>query len=220
MSSQNKLKTLSGTAILVILSLSIANGEERPSTKGNCPECKAGESAVENTVIVGPGDYVYENDPGCSQNMSESARQAGRLAADYALPGLSAFAGPLVDQATNEVSKFINSNIHGDIGRLLSPYTNPRANCTLVTLLIPAKAEYSGFRIEAWDGANGNQPERCTAGQDCAGGWCKFTSEPVVNRLDETTLVYVTFKNWSHNRDRAARLTVYFKRPADAPEPR
>ena len=185
----------------------------------NCPTCKPGECRLWLEQKVGPGDYVYTGDPACAQDTNSQARDMVKALADSQIPGLSRYAGPFIDAATGEVQKFIKDNVRGgDIGRFLSGFTDPRANCQVVGLIIPTTAEVTGFEMWARDAHNSG--EKCTVNQDCAGGWCKWTHYPVTVKQGDVKFVYGTFKNWSDDRERGAKLIIYFKPAEDWIPPR
>ena len=39
-----------------------------PFAAGQCDSCQANEASATIAYVVGPGDYVYENDPGCDSD--------------------------------------------------------------------------------------------------------------------------------------------------------
>jgi hypothetical protein len=208
--------------IVVIAWMSIAtvaSGSDNTACAkdGDCPSCKPGECKVWVEQKVGPGDYVYTGDPACAQDMNSQAKQLVRALADSQIPGISIWAGPLIDSATGQLQTFIKDNVRGTIGNILSPYTDPRANCQIVALVVPYSSEVTGYEVWARD-AHAN--EKCTVGQDCAGGWCKWTQPPVTVEQGDTKLIYSTFKNWSDDRERGAKLIIYFKPGKDWIQPR
>jgi len=131
---------------LILPLMSIADGQPGlPSSgnysaeAGNCPKCKPGEFATTANKLVGPGDYVYVEDPACAGDVSGDVKKLGRAAADGALPGLSQAAGPLVDQASLAAAKYIGNQAHGTIDQLLSKYTNPILSASWSLLLFRKK---------------------------------------------------------------------------------
>ena len=176
----------------------------------NCPECQPRECMVSVEQFVGPGDYVYEADPACAGDMDSKARNLVAALAESQLPGISTYAGPLIDAATGEALHWIKSNIQGSAGEFLSQYTNPRANCQIVGLVIPKRAQVTGYKVFARDNY---KDEKCAIGNDCAGGWCKWTHDPETIETGSAKFVYSTFKNWSHDRERAAKLVIFFVPP-------
>jgi hypothetical protein len=181
--------------------------ERKSYADDNCPECKPGEKAITIIKTVGPGDYVYTTDPSCSRDMNNAINNTIRLLSRSKVPGISNFAGPILQAASNEIRNLLRQHVRGDFGRLLAPYSNPTANCVLVETMIPLNAKITAYRLEAYDNTGGG---RCNPGVDCGIGWCKWAMYPVDNRVGDGRWVYSVFKNWSHNRTRTAKFTVYY----------
>lgn len=208
-------------AALTITAELFAQGSGLTCAKdNNCPECKPGECRLWVEQAVGPGDYVYEGDPACAQDTKGQVSAMMRMLADSNVPGLSTYAGPLLDAVSGKIQVFIKDNVRGDIGKFLSAYTNPAANCQVVSLIVPDNSTPTGYEMWARDAHTSPGGEKCAVGQDCAGGWCKWTHFPITVAQGDVKLVYSTFKNWSDDRVRGAKLIVYFKPAADWIPPR
>lgn len=182
---------------------------------GDCPKCKPGEFSTTVEKLVQHGQYVYVENPPCSADVNDDVKKLGRAAADYALPGLSEAAGPLIDQASAQAAKFIGDQARGTIGEILSKYTNPTAQCELVAAIIPKDATVTAYSLWAGDGDRGiSKCEKDANGWIvCSVGWSKW-QEPDAEKNDKTQVVGAVFMNWSDNRARWASLTVYYTMPA------
>lgn len=180
---------------------------------GNCPRCQPGECMVWTEQVVSNSDYVYTENPSCDGNMDERVQQLVHSLADSQVPGISEYAGPLIDSATNTIVSWIKDNIGGTAGELLSPYTNPHASCAIVGVIVPKNAEVTGYSVYARH--KSDPAEKCSPGNDCDKGWCQWTHDPITINSGSAKFVYSTFKNWSDTWQRGAKLEVFFKPPAD-----
>ena len=69
---------------------------------------------------------------------------------------------------------------------------------------IPAHAKVFGKRLSAWDNVMGMQG--CAVGQDCSVGCSKLPLD-----VQHKEQVYsILFQNWSDDRDRVARMVIFF----------
>jgi hypothetical protein len=159
----------------------------RSATLGNCEECGHAEwaASAERVVLAAPG-----GPPDCS---GTAAGAAGALAAFAGAPAVqdAAFAGPLT---------------------ALVGEGEPTAACGAVAVVIPSGARYVGYRFEAIDGAGSGV---CAADRPCSLPQARWQGHPKVERGGERTVIWGVFANGSAERDRRARLTVYFVPPAD-----
>jgi hypothetical protein len=191
------------------------------ASEGTCPQCKPGEWAVTVNVQVPHGQYVYVENPPCSENINHELEKMGSQLSDVALPGISQVAGPAIDLVSDQARAVVSDNIRGFVGELLSKYTEPSAQCHLVSAIIPSDATIMGKTLIVDDGDRGigdcdhNEGGQYTCWFDDSHdvGWCKWL-EP--ERKGNT--VSAVFMNWSHNRDRLASMTIFFK-PAPGKEP-
>jgi len=181
---------------------------------GDCPKCQAGEFSTTAERLVGTGDYVYEENPPCSSDVSADVKKLGRALADDALPGLGEAAGPLVDQASANAARFIGGQTRGFVGELFSKYSNPKAQCELVCAIIPKDASVKAYSLMAGDGDRGvGKCEKEGNGWIvCSVGWSKW-QDPQEEKNDKTQVACATFMNWSHDRARWASMSVYYSMP-------
>lgn len=179
---------------------------------GNCPECKEDEFAASVSLPVSPGSYVYQDDPSCGNDTDSLLNKVIQTYANLEIPDLERYVGPILKNTPTQLGSTLWNSLHGSLGEMLSPLTDPRSNCRLLIIAIPEQASYNNYILEMRtpekDGDRWNQVE---AGQDCGG--CRFSSEPILKWTRNGGLVYVAFKNWSHNLTREARITVYFTPP-------
>jgi hypothetical protein len=78
----------------------------------------------------------------------------------------------------------------------------------VVAVVLPPAARYTGYLYEAADEWGGGG---CAAGRECEIGACAWSGHPVVEQAPgRATLVYGVFRNASPDRERRARMTVYF----------
>lgn len=207
------------SCVLVGFLSALQSQEIRSKADGNCEECKDNEFAVSAVVEIGPGDYVYENDPSCGNDLNTGLQELIRLYANSQIPGISSYAGPILDGISTALGDTIKTNIHGSLGQWLSPLTNPHANCRIVAVIIPKGSQYKGYRLEMCSSEhNFDHWNKYGVGADC--GWCKFATEPIVEWTPNGGIVYTTFKNWSHDRTRRAKITAYFLPPENWQPPR
>lgn len=188
---------------------------------GNCPQCKPGEWAVTVNLQVAHGQYVYVENPPCAQNINHELEEMASKLADSQIPGISQVAGPVVDLVSDQARSIVSDNVRGFVGELLSKYTEPSAQCQLVSAVIPPDANITGKTLIVDDGDRGvgdcdhNEGGQYTCWFDDSHdvGWCKWL-EP--ERKGNT--VSAIFMNWSHDRDRVASMTLFFV-PAPGKEP-
>jgi hypothetical protein len=83
----------------------------------------------------------------------------------------------------------------------------PGASAPL-TAELPRSARFVGYRYEVLDGWGGGD---CVGDQECAVGQARWLGHPRVERAGAATTVGATFENRSADRERRARLTVYFR---------
>jgi hypothetical protein len=206
---------------LVFLITSISNfllsQSIRSSKDENCPECKKNEYAAIAEYFVGPGDYVYVPDPPCAGSHKNVLSILIRSYADLKIPGISSYAGPILDKFSSKMGEAINTKIRSSFGKFSSYLTNPRANCRIIAVAIPSGSKYTGYRLYSL-ARNGSGWGNVKVGQDCE--WSKFETEPRIEWTGNGGIVWTIYKNWSHNLTRGVRIEAFFIPPKDWAPPR
>jgi hypothetical protein len=172
------------------------------------------EQTRSTEAVVGPGEYAYKNDPQCDPATNTQIDQIVKAYADSQVPGISYFAGDFLRNVSTQLGSTIKQNIRGTVGELLQPFVGDSvANCAVLTIAIPKGSKYTGYRLEARE--SGGQWQQCPTGMaDCPIGWAAFREEPDATRGNHGGIIFVsTFKNWSHDRTREGRLTIFFVPP-------
>ncbi|MCW2242217.1 hypothetical protein [Azospirillum canadense] len=119
------------------------------------------------------------------------------------------------------LSKEAKDKLGGDIAtgiwRNFSEKTN-EGNCITLSVIVPNNAEVVGYRIVA--GESGGSMNKCQVGLDCGVGYSRFLREPVAAIEEQGVKSYMTtFMNWAHDRQRDARLVIFFKTIDGKPPP-
>ena len=188
----------------------LAASPVRGARTATCPECKPGEWAVSAQQAAGPAR-------GGACSGEAAVRDAVRRLAEAAEPSLSEYAGPLIDPVSGTVTAAAGPASQEAAGALLVPYLDPAAPCQLLAVVLPPEVRYKGYGYDASDADRGGS---CVGGEECEIGACAFASHPVVERTPAATFVFALFDNRSPDRERRARLTVYFSHPDLAWSPR
>ena len=199
--------------LLFLLSVFAAPSFGQATAIGQCDGCSPQEAAASVEFEVGPGDYVYENDPGCDQDTNTAIQQLANAYANSQVPGISLFAGPILNNIGSELGNAIKRSVGGSLGEWAQWFTGQRtANCAVMALAMPKGSRYTGYRYEARE-ANGAW-QKCPTGQiDCPIGWSAFRAAPAITWTGNGGVATSTFKNWSGDRTRFARFSVFFVPP-------
>jgi hypothetical protein len=128
---------------------------EFAASHGDCPSCQPGEWAVTVEKMVSHGDYVYVEDPPCSQDVQSQLDQLGRQLVDSQIPGISSVVGPVIDVASDQARAFVSNNIRGFVGQMFSKYTGAGSECQIVSVIIPGDAAIVGKTLLVGDGDRG-----------------------------------------------------------------
>ncbi len=173
---------------------------------GSCSECKPGEWAVSAEATVAAGGAG-----GCDPGTVEALRPTIARLADEPATGLSSFAGPALDAGGSaggtSALDLVGPELAGEIADGVGAHLEAGSPCRLVAVSLPRGARFAGFRYEAFDGTGGGD---CQAQQDCPLGAARWPSYPIIERGRVSTVVYAVFENRAPDRERRARLTVYF----------
>ena len=121
-----------------------------------------GARPTSGAIEVGFGDYVFEHDPACAGGENEAFNELFNrfVAAGVAQTGLGEWAGPIgegLSSFSSGVRDFIAGQ-GGDLAKMASSYTQPRANCKIVAAKLPAGATNWAFKL-FW--------------RESGGGWAK-----------------------------------------------
>jgi hypothetical protein len=216
--------------LILCTMIMVSNVFAHPSLAQNKPACQITDSpgpprdcetmwATTVEVNAGHGAYVHVPDPGCMNDAAEELARMHQLAITMAYPELALFAGPISRITGTVVDDYFKKNGGGDFGRLFSPYAKNGALCAPVVAVIPVNAQYVGYRLLATDAENGWVYTGCPSnGQDCAISWSKFQTVPLVKATEAMKTVNNIFMNWSHDRDRKAKMIVFYRMPSgDSP---
>ncbi len=138
---------------------------------GDCPECKASESALTLERTVPPGD-----------------------------PGGSATCGPDMARAALEAARRLASRGQGlgpgmplDGGEL-SSYTSSDASCQVLGVVLPPGVRYRGYTYSVETGGDAGGP--CYLPRSCPVAGALWTSRPVIEELEGgARMVYGVFRN-------------------------
>ncbi|MFI5305248.1 MAG: hypothetical protein ACHQYP_10705 [Nitrospiria bacterium] len=89
---------------------------------------------------------------------------------------------------------------------------SPFENCAPLGALLPRDAVLEEIYLSDWDDKAG--PGECIPNKDCRNGGAKFLNTPeIIKPADGGQIVSVAFQNWSHERDRLARMFVSYHMP-------
>jgi hypothetical protein len=127
-------------------------------------------------------------DPSASGNLAEIAKKY------------------FVQQVRNKVGGSFQSFLDANGPR--SPY----GNCAPLAAQIPKDATVVVIHLGDWDDSVG--VGACAPRVDCANGWAKFTIAPESENTSSGQVISTLFNNWSHDRDRVARMFVSYRMPA------
>jgi hypothetical protein len=125
-------------------------------------------------------------------------------------PELASFAGALVDRETVNVLSFLSVDARREAIDDLLPLLDPAAACQTLAVSLPGRGRFIGFRYEVKDAY---QTADCLPDKDCLVGQARWDGNPVIEKTGPVTVVYGVFRNLSTDREREARLTVYFVPP-------
>jgi hypothetical protein len=190
----------------------------------------AGLYEATTQVLVEASDQIRnENWPPCEGAANNMLADAARafIKASNADPKLKIIATILVGPIMQKLDEFARKS-GGDIGLFIAP--NRKASCKPLAVALPVGSVVRGFRLFAGDGGrgfhqclqDGNGHFVCNVdhvnGQIVAVpngvAFCGWESVPPVTRISASNqVVGAVFKNWSHDRQRWASLTVLFRPP-------
>lgn len=177
-----------------------AGGAVRSATRGNCPECKAGESALSVDTIAGPAAAAGA----CTPELRAAAATALKRA-NAALPAGTP-AGAFADGSGFGLGLAPDAN--AALQSALSGVLAANAPCRLLAVTLPTGSKYLGYRYDASDAGGAAD---CMQGQDCPIGHCGFAEHAAIERGANASLVWVLFENREPTRARRAELVVYYR---------
>lgn len=166
--------------------------------------------AVDITVPVPNGAYVHVPDPGCMNDATGDIARVLQGATVAAKPELAMFSGTIGRVLAGPVGDYLR-NQGGDIGKYFSPYARNGALCAPVIVVVPKDATVLGFRLFGAEASGGFS--RCQPGADCPIGFSKWQADPVRQGNNAMQTVTGVFMNWSHDRQRRARMIVFYNMP-------
>ena len=174
--------------------------------------------AVRSEMDVPNGAYVNVPNPGCLNDSQTYVNRMIQAAIVTNYPQLALYSGALSDLAATPINDFFRTRVGGDFSRLFSPYSKNGAMCAPMVMIVPARAQVVGFRLEATDAQNGMVFKECAAGPECVNiGWSRYQGEPTETSTAETGMrTYTTvFMNWSNDRVRKIRVTLFYNMPGN-----
>ncbi len=178
----------------------------RSAADGTCRECKPGELALSVQAAAAPASGTAA----CNA-LEDAGRSFAELAATA--PGAAAsHRGSPFDPRSGGLAEVYGAAAGERALPALAPYLRPDGPCQLLAIALPAGARYSGYAYEASDSTSSGA---CVADTECEIGKAHWSGHPVLDRTKLGTFVYAAFSNQSSERERRARLTVYFA-PAPA----
>ncbi|MDX1630782.1 MAG: hypothetical protein R3234_02885 [Thermoanaerobaculia bacterium] len=177
----------------------------RSASGGTCPDCRPGETALSVDAVAAPGG----SDGTCPEDARARARETIADLIASLSSGAGSFYGPLADPDLRDVLSLTPPEGRAMARSALGELLFPKSACRLLAILLPADAEFTGFRYEARgvDGRGDCLPER-----ECPIGSARWLGVPDRIREQGREVVFGLFLNTSPNRERHPRLTVYFRR--------
>ncbi len=154
---------------------------------------------------VGPGDYILQpGAPDCGGHEFDGIAAAAQAIAGYRMGGIY---GSLASVLTTAAREF-QPKVGGSAGQILDQiFGGDRyANCVPVSVVIPSGSRITAIQYQASDGSGSGI---CVIGQDCQIGWSRFDGARYTQAGDSLVITSI-FRNWSADRTRNARMTVYF----------
>jgi hypothetical protein len=118
--------------------------------------------------------------------------------------------GPLIDPVSGTVAAAAGPAAQAAAAPLLAPFLDPASGCQLLAVALPPAVRYKGYGFEASDAGRSGS---CVGAEECEIGASAWTGHPMVEKTAASTLVFALFENRSPDRERRARLTVYFSHP-------
>src|SRR3712207_5936563 len=97
------------------------------------------------------------------------------------------------------------------VGRFLAPYARNGALCAPIAVVVPRDAQVIGYRLLARDALGEFAP--CQPGLDCTIGWSKPQAAPLGQQSAFSQPGTTAFMIWSHNRQRWARMIIFYTLP-------
>jgi len=174
------------------------------------PVCNQGNMwAVDVTSPVPNGAYVHVPDPGCMNDATGDIARVLSAAIAVSVPNLALFSGTIGNVIAGPVGDYLK-NQGGDIGKHFSPYAKNGALCAPVIAVVPKDATVIGYRL--YIAEQGGDFTQCPPGADCI-GWSKWQGEPVTQSNEAMQTATAIFMNWSHDRQRRARMIVFYRMP-------
>lgn len=150
-------------------------------------------------ISVDHGDYADVNNPPC-KSYPENALAVvldGLVHGKIAIPSVDKFVGSIVDLLPGQLGDALGQT-GGEIGKFLHP--NRYSNCKFVMMKLPPGATDVSVHVFA-GGVECVQPDGpyryCPVGFSAWGVW------------QDGNYIGATFKNWSHNLARSARIEVH-----------
>lgn len=170
----------------------------RSPKDGTCPECKPGEYGVTAQRAAGPSR-------GESCDLIASFKTGLEALAASPPPALARYVGPLADPVTGD---WVAAAGPDAAARL--PRSPAGASCQLMAIVLPKGARYKGYSYEAGDAARNGA---CVGDQECEVGTARWAGHPEIQRLGDATVIFAVFHNQSSERERRAKLNLYFSHP-------
>jgi hypothetical protein len=191
-----------------------ASGSKSPAGQGsgsNRSPASISESTptalvAEKIVAVPPGDYALSSNPSCGdpdvENVTAIATAILAKRLDVEFPELKTLSGGGSQTAIFPANSSGLASQGGDIAKLLAPTRS--ASCAIIVSNLPSPSA-ARVEVSAADASSTWSP--CT---EQAGPWliCQIGWSAWTYKISDGVVV-ATFKNWSGDRQRVARIRIY-----------
>jgi hypothetical protein len=163
---------------------------------------------VSESISVSHGDYItHPGIPACGGgNSFDAVQAAAQFIASYYTVGWTGTLGGVLNMAVQQTQGQLGGAV-GNFFQML--YGDHTASCGVAGVVIPAGSRIVRIEYGATD-FSGAKP--CFLGQDCQIGWSRF-DPPQFTNAGASLIITSVFRNWSHDRQRNAAMTVYFIPP-------
>jgi hypothetical protein len=174
-----------------------------------CSDCYVQQVEV---LVPATGQVVGVPNPTCGEKETINFLQVAQSAVTAYLKPTSS--GNLVELTKRFAFQEVRPKVGGTLGSFLDA-NSPRATtglCAPLAAVLPSEATVVTVHLGDWDNVVGVGGCPAPPGE-CANGWARFYIRPELEQGDQP-VVATAFINWSHDRDRVARMFVAYRMPA------
>jgi hypothetical protein len=203
--------------VACIIPLTLCVIAEKPALAQSAPNFGPGVRVMTVKQYVKNGYYAGTPTPYCigNTNVFDFVNSVASALAD---PDDPSFTGALLDVLNryhNEIRGGLQ--LQGWVNQVLTQiYGDESARCNPLVAILPAGSQIVAFGYDAQE-ANGSGGAPCTLDGNgwyvCGIGFSKFPNKPITMPAGNSLLVTTLFMNWSHDRDRIASMTIYYRPP-------